>query len=114
MTPEQIHTRLKHLPKEVRMFPQKKSESQRSPKQREVIQQTVVQGQPITNIQAPPGTGKTATNANMIAFKSQAHPEWRMIVVTPTNLAGEKLAQECVEALHRFAVSKTRDNILLF
>ena len=84
MTPEQVHNLLRNLPHKVQM----------NPEQKEGIHRGVVQGQPIVNVQAPPGTGKTATLAHLIALVGQTDPESRIIIVNPTNLAGDKLGQK--------------------
>ena len=81
-----------------------------NPEQKEGIHRTVVQGQAVVNVQAPPGTGKTETAANLITLEGVAQPGERIIVVAPTNLAGEKLGRGCVESLYRFGASKTNED----
>ena len=64
------------------------------------VHHAVVQGQPILNIQAPTGTGKTETAANTVKLLGKTHPDKRCIVVSPTNGANEKVAHACVKAKH--------------
>ena len=74
LTSEQAHVLLQDLPKEVR----------RNQEEKTGVHNTVVQGQPIVNIQVQAGTGKTVTAANTVEMLGKTHPNKRCIETSPS------------------------------
>uniref|UniRef100_A0A915LMP0 DNA2/NAM7 helicase-like C-terminal domain-containing protein n=1 Tax=Meloidogyne javanica TaxID=6303 RepID=A0A915LMP0_MELJA len=64
--------------------------------------QLMLDAQPrVVFMQAPPGTGKTKTSADIIAAYLRENPEARALVIAPLNVAVAKAVEEMARAMER-------------